>query len=85
MKNHINWVRKLRDISVNLHTKLEKQMSVLGHASRTKARTGFLFISPHIPPYGELSSKNRVLQICFLHIQQISLWKELESRGKPTV
>jgi hypothetical protein len=56
-------------------------MIVLGHAFRTKASSCFVFNFLPIPPYGELTIKNRVLQIRFLHIQQISLWKELESRS----
>jgi hypothetical protein len=40
-------------------------MAVLGHAFRTKASSCFVFNFLHIPPYGELTIKNRVLQICF--------------------
>ena len=62
-------------------------MAVLGHAFSTTASSSFVLNFLHIPPYSELTIKNRVLQFFFffLHIQEISLWKEFESRRRSTV
>jgi len=40
-------------------------MAVLGHAFRTTASRCFVFNFLHVPSHGELTIKNRVLNLCF--------------------